>query len=73
MNRHKKDTAEALVAVREEIGSRVKTVKDLVDDAVVGRMHWQWFGLACFVAGLALATIAPEISIARGYGNSCNQ
>ena len=73
LNRHKTDNKKALAEVREEIGSRVTVIKELIDDALIGGMHFDWVGITSFVMGIGLATVAPEISVGLGYGSSCSQ
>ena len=72
LNTHKSDNKQALKKIEEETRTSVEKVKKLMDDAVVGGIHWEWIGTLYFVIGVGLATAAPEMSVLLGYERQCS-
>ena len=72
LNTHKSDNKQALKKIKEETRTSVEKVKRLMDDAVVGGIHWEWIGTLYFVVGVGLATAAPEMSVLLGYERQCS-
>ena len=72
LNTHKSDNKQALKKIEEETRTSVEKVEKLMDDAVVGGIHWEWIGTLYFVIGVGLATAAPEMSVLLGYERQCS-
>lgn len=48
-----------------------KRINDLVERAIAGGMHSNWVGVYCFVVGVSLATMAPEVSSLLAFNGNC--
>ena len=73
LNRHKEDNKNSLEMMRQENRKSFDRLERLMDEAVVGGIHLEWVGILYFLAGIVLATTAPEIAIWRGYSGQCSQ
>ena len=73
LNRHEEDNRNSLEMMRKENRKSYERLERLVDEAVVGGTHLEWVGILYLLAGILLATTAPEFAIWSGYGGECNQ
>ena len=73
LNRHEEDNRNSLEMMRKENRKSYERLERLVDESVVGGTHLEWVGILYLLAGILLATTAPEFAIWSGYGGECNQ
>ena len=59
---------EELEAKNEQSNNRTN---ELVEQAIAGGMHSNWVGIYCFVVGVSLATMAPEVSSLLIFNGNC--
>ena len=73
LSSHQTASRESMDQVREEIRTGIEKLEKLMDQAVVGGIVLEWAGIIYFLAGIVLATGAPEISVLLGYTRQCSQ
>lgn len=65
------DTRNSIKELKTRNEQSNKRTNDLVEQAIAGGMHSNWVGIYCFVVGVSLATMAPEVSSLLGTTNTC--
>ena len=72
VRRDKEEHRSSLEEVRHELRTSSERLDKLLDEAVAGGIHLEWVGVVYFIAGVVLATAAPEISFWSGHPGQCS-
>ena len=71
LNSQKEESRKSLEELRSDITKDMKQIKELLNNAVVGEIHLDWIGFFYLLAGIVLASGAPEIAGMVGYEVGC--
>ena len=71
LNSQKDESRKSLEELRSDTTKDMKQIKELLNNAVVGEIHLDWIGFFYLLAGIVLASGAPEIAGMVGYEVGC--
>jgi len=54
-----------------ELKDQANKIEKQLEELMVGSIHVEWFGVALFIIGIALASASPEIASFLGHPRSC--
>ena len=71
LNSQKEESRKSLEELRSDTTKDMKQIKELLNNAVVGEIHLDWIGIFYLLAGIVLASGAPEIAGMVGHEVGC--
>ena len=71
LNSQKDESKKSLEELRSDTAKEMKQIKELLNNAFVGEIHLDWIGFFYLLAGIVLASGAPEIAGMVGYEVGC--